>query len=145
MEDYNQRSWFAKNWAWVLPVGCCSGCLLMILLFIGGVGATAFSVFSNLKDSTPAEEVLIAVNKNSKAIEFLGTNIVSDGFPLGNISINNDDGEVDFVLPVRGDKGMGTLTVNGIRANQKWIYEDLYITIKETQEQINLLENLIVE
>ena len=145
MEDYNQRSWFARNWPWVLPVGCCSGCLLMFILFIGGIGATMFSVFSEFKGSTPVDEVLITVNANPKAIEFLGTDIISDGFPSGNISFDNDNGEVDFLLPVSGSKGEGTLTVNGIRVDQKWVYEDLYLTIKETQEQINLLGNLPIE
>ena len=140
MEDYNQRSWFSRNWPWVLPVGCCSGCLLMIVLFIGGIGASMFSVFSEFKDSTPIEEVLITVNANPKAIEFLGNDIISDGFPSGNISFDNDNGEVDFLLDVIGSKGEGVLTVNGIRIDKKWVYEDLYLTVKETQEQINLLK-----
>ena len=142
MEEYNQRSWFRKNWPWILPVGCCSGCLLIIVLFIGGLGATAYSVFSKFEAATPVQEVLITVNNTPKAVEILGANIISGGFPTGNITITNTDGEVDFVLPVRGDKGIGTLTVNGIRVNEKWIYEDLYLIIKETQEQVNLLENL---
>lgn len=145
MEDYSQRSWFRRNWAWILPVGCCSGCLLMLVLFIGGIGATVFSVFSNFKEATPIEEVLITVNANPKAIEFLGSDIVSDGFPSGNISLDNDNGEVYFLLPVAGSKGAGTLTVNGIRVNEKWVYEDLYLVIKETQEKINLLGNLPME
>ena len=141
MEDYNQRSWFSKNWPWVLPVGCCSGCLLVFLLFIGGIGATVLSVFSELKDASPIAALLIIANNNPKAKEILGTDIVSEGFPNGNISLNNDDGEVKFSIDIKGNKGAGTLYVNGIRANKKWIYEELYIIIKETAEQINLLEN----
>lgn len=141
MEDYNQRSWFSKNWPWVLPIGCCSGCLLVFLLFIGGIGATVLSVFSEMKNASPIEEVLIIANNNPKAKEILGTDIVSEGFPSGNISFNNDDGEVAFTILIRGSKDEGILSVDGIRVDEKWVYEDLYITIKETQEQINLLEN----
>ena len=38
----NQKSWIARNWPWALPVGCCSGCLVLVLLFVFGVGATIF-------------------------------------------------------------------------------------------------------
>ena len=43
---------------------------------------------------------------------------------------------------ITGTKGKGTLVVRGIKVNGIWAYEDLYVLIKETQEQINLLENL---
>ena len=145
MEDYNQRSWFTRNWPWVLPVGCCSGCLLMIVLFIGGIGATAFSIFNEFEAMSPTDEVLISVNKHVKAKEVLGNNIESKGFPNGNISVNNDDGEVKYSIIVMGDKQTGTLYVNGIRSNGKWIYEDLYIIIKESGAEINLLDNLPLE
>lgn len=139
MEEYNQKSWFSRNWPWALPVGCCSGCLLMFVLFIGGIGATIFTVFDEIKEMSPLEDVLIIVNKNEKAKEILGENIISKGFPNGNISLSNDDGEVKFSIPIKGEKGEGTLYVNGIRANKKWIYEDLYIIIKETAAQVDLL------
>ncbi|TYP99995.1 cytochrome oxidase complex assembly protein 1 [Tenacibaculum adriaticum] len=143
MEEYQERSWFSKNWPWALPLGCCSGCLLLFILFIGGIGTAVFGVFSELKEATPIEEILITVNKNPKATAILGTNIVSDGFPSGNISLNNNDREVAFTIPVKGSKVEGVLTVNGIRVDKKWFYEDLYVTIKETQEQINLLEKAL--
>lgn len=140
MEDYNQRSWFSKNWPWVLPVGCCSGCMVLVVMFFLGIGASVLSVFSEMKELSPIEEVLVVVNKNLKAIEILGTHIESEGFPSGNISLNDDSGDVAFEILVKGTKGKGVLTVNGIRANKKWVYEELYVTVKETQEQINLLE-----
>jgi len=139
MENSSQRSWFGKNWPWVLPVGCCSGCLIMILVFGIGIGSAVFSLFSEIKEMSPIDEVLVTVNENPKAIEILGENIKSNGFPNGNISIQNNDGEVKFSIPIKGEKGNGILYVNGIRANKKWVYEDLYILIKETAEEINLL------
>ena len=44
-------------------------------------------------------------------------------------------------MSIKGPKGKGTLIVSGIRTNGEWAYEDLYVRIKETQEEINLLEN----
>ena len=109
MEHSNQRSWFAKNWGWVLPVGCCSGCLIILLVFGVGVGAAVFSVFKEMKEMSPLEEVLVTVNENDKAKQILGGAIVSEGFPNGNISIQNGDGDVDYSIGVKGSKGTGTL------------------------------------
>ena len=142
MEDSYQRSWFSKNWPWVLPVGCCSGCLIMILVFGIGIGTAIFSVFSGIQEISPIEKTMEKVNQHPKAIEALGHNIEKKGFPIGNISVNNNNGEVKFSIQVEGEKGIGTLYVNGIRANKKWIYEDLYIIEKETAEEINLLDGL---
>ncbi len=41
MENAQQKSWFGRNWRWVLPVG---GCLTVILLFVFGIGALFFGV-----------------------------------------------------------------------------------------------------
>jgi len=110
-----------------------------VAVFVLGIGATFFSVFNELSELSPVEEILVTVNENPKVTETLGANVVSGGFPNGNISVNNNDGEVKFSIPVEGEKGKGTLYVNGIRANKKWVYEDLYIIVKETAQQINLL------
>ncbi|WP_075343444.1 cytochrome c oxidase assembly factor Coa1 family protein [Tenacibaculum agarivorans] len=140
MNEQNQKSWLGRNWPWVLPVGCCSGCLIGILVFIFGIGATVFGVVNEFMDASPIDDAVEIAKQNERVIELLGENIDSEGFPNGNISMRNDDGDVDFSITIRGDKGEGNLVVRGIRSDKKWIYEDLYVTIKETGEQINLLE-----
>lgn len=137
----NQKSWIARNWPWALPVGCCSGCLVLVLLFIFGVGATIFGVVNNLVELSPVEEGIERAEDNERVVEFIGFDIDTDGFPNGKISISNDDGEVDFRVPIKGDRGEGALIVKGIRKDKKWIYEDLYVIIKETNERINLLDS----
>ncbi len=140
MEEQKQKSWFARNWPWVLPVGCCSGCLILILLFVFGIGTAIFGVVNTFIEATPIDEVTEIARQNNTVIELLGDDIESEGFPNGNISMHNDDGEVDFSIRIVGSKGEGTLVVKGIRVDKKWVYEELYVLIKETGEQINLLE-----
>jgi len=50
MEVQQKKSWWGRNWPWVLPVG---GCLTVILLLVFGVGAIFFGVTNALKNSTP--------------------------------------------------------------------------------------------
>lgn len=140
MNIENQKSWLGRNWPWALPVGCCSGCLIFIIILIVGFGATVLSVVDSLGGLSPIEEAIERAEKNERVVQLLGEDIESDGFPNGTISISDSDGEVDFTIPIKGDKGEGLLVVKGIRKDKKWIYEDLYVTIKETNERINLLE-----
>lgn len=141
MNEYEEKSWFRRNWPWVLPLGCCSGCLIIGLFFIFGIGATIFGVVNQFTEMSPIEDAIEIAENNERVTALLGENLESNGFPNGNISINNDNGEVDFSIPITGEKGEGTLVVRGIRVNEKWVYEDLYIRIRATGEEINLLEN----
>lgn len=141
MEETSQKSWFSRNWMWAVPVGGCGcGCIGIILFFVFGVGAAIFGVSKLIDNATPVEYAMEQVRNNEKVKFLLGDEIEKYGIPSGNISLSNDDGDVDFSIPIRGDKGEGTLIIKGIKSNGEWIYEDLYVRIKETQEEINLLK-----
>ncbi|QXP72905.1 hypothetical protein H0I31_04190 [Tenacibaculum sp. AHE15PA] len=140
MEVQEQKSWFGRNWGWVVPVGGCGcGCIGLILLFVFGIGAAFFGISEMITNATPVEYAIEQASKNKEVLRYLGEPIEKYGIPSGNISINNDEGDVDFSIPISGPNGKGTLIIRGIRTNGEWIYEDLYVRIKETQEEINLL------
>ena len=140
MREQKQKSWFGRNWGWVVPVGGCGcGCIGLILLFVFGIGAAFFGISEIITNATPVEHAIKQAGKNKKVRSFLGEPIEKYGIPSGNISINNNDGDVDFSIPISGPNGKGTLIVRGIRTNGEWIYENLYVRIKETHEEINLL------
>ncbi|KAB1160756.1 hypothetical protein F7018_02450 [Tenacibaculum aiptasiae] len=142
MDEKHEKSWFGRNWMWAVPVGGCGcGCLLIVLFFVFGIGAAIFGVSKMIDNATPIEYAMEQVRNNEKVISLLGDNIEKYGIPSGNISLRNNDGDVDFSIPIRGSKGEGTLIVKGIKTDGEWVYEDLYVRIKETQEEINLLEN----
>lgn len=141
MNEQNQKGWWSRNWPWALPVGCCSGCLLFLIILVFGFGVAVFSFVDKFVEASPIEDAIEIAQKNKKVVEYLGEDITSNGFPNGNIKMNNDDGEVDFRIPIKGELGEGVLVVRGIRADKKWTYEDLYVVIKETGEKINLLEH----
>lgn len=144
MEEIKQKNWFQKNWMWAVPVGGCGcGCLVIVLFFIFGVGATLFGVSKMFDDATPVKYATELAFKNSKVIESLGDSIEKDGIPSGIISLTDADGEIDFSISIKGTKGAATIIVKGIKVNGEWVYEDLYVLIKESQEQINLLEKVV--
>ncbi|MGJ8745399.1 cytochrome c oxidase assembly factor Coa1 family protein [Polaribacter sp.] len=143
MEEIKQKSWFQRNWMWAVPVGGCGcGCVVIILLFIFGIGAAFFGISQAFNEATPIKYATELAFSNLEVQEALGNDLEKYGIPSGNISLNNDDGDIDFSIAIKGTKGVGSIVVRGIKTNGKWVYEDLYVFIKETQNQINLLEKV---
>ena len=141
MSEHQQKSWFGRNWGWVVPVGGCGcGCLVIILLFVFGIGAAFFGFSEMVNNATPIEYAVEQASNNKKVIDALGNDVENYGIPSGNISLDNSDGSIDFTIPIKGNNGKGTLVIKGIKVDGEWIYEDLYVILKETQEEINLLE-----
>lgn len=140
MENGRQKSWFGRNWLWVLPLG---GCLGVILLFVFGVGAVFFGVSKIIKESAPYEYAVNEATHSINVKEKLGNVIETDGLFEGNITINNSTGEADLKIPIKGPKGKGTIIVVAEKYGDDWVYEKLYVLIKETQEEINLLDQVM--
>ena len=141
MNEYvQQKSWFSRNWIWVVPTG---GCLLIIILFAFGIGAAIFGVSKIFTSSAPYEYAVEQASKNPNVIELLGDPVETAGIMQGNISTTNDSGEVNIKIPLKGPKGKGSVTIKGKKINGEWFYEELYVIIKETNEKINLLDKTL--
>ena len=140
MEAQTQKSWWGRNWPWVIPVG---GCLMVILLFVFGIGAVFFGVTKALKNSTPYEYAVDLATNHPDVIAYLGEPVETDGMLSGNISLDNSGGDVDFQIPLKGRNGKGSLIVKGEKIDGDWIYEKLYVLIKDSNEQINLLDKTL--
>ncbi len=137
MEEVRQKSWFGRNWMWVVPVG---GCTTLIIIGVIFVGTLFFGVTKMFKNSTPYDYALEQASNNPDIIFILGNDIEADGMISGNISFKNDSGEADFSIPIKGPNGKGRIFVIAEKKDGLWVYEKLYVLIKETQEEINLLE-----
>ena len=60
MEEVKQKSWFGRNWVWVVPLG---GCLTIIALFVLGIGALVFGVSKNAPQNNKTDiDKAIATN-----------------------------------------------------------------------------------
>ena len=132
-----QKSWFRRNWIWAVP-GC--GCVGIILLFVFGAGAAFFGIKNFVKNATPYEYAVEQAINNPDVILILGEPVETDGMMSGNVSIQNNGGNANFTVPIKGMNGKATLVVAAERFDGKWVYEDLYVIIKDSQERINLLD-----
>lgn len=137
MSEYvHQKSWFSRNWLWVVPV---SGCLLGILLLVFGVGAALFGVTKLITGSEPYEFALDRAKTNEQVVHIIGEPIETDGIMQGNISIKNSKGEADIRIPIKGPDGKAVIIVKAEKYDGEWKYDELYVIIKKTKEQINLI------
>ncbi len=134
----SQKSWFGRNWIWVVPTG---GCLTLIILFIVFIGATVFGVSKLITESGPYQEAIEKVNNDDYVIKQLGSPIESTGIPSGNISLQNDEGSASFSIPIEGPKGTAKLYVTGTKLQNTWEYSEVYLIISDTGEEIDLINN----
>ena len=139
-EHTQQKSWFGRNWIWVIPTG---GCLTLILLFVFGIGAAIFGVSKIFKNATPYEYAIEQASSNLRVIELLGEPVETAGIMQGNISIKNDSGEADFKIPLKGHEGRGSVIIKADKIDGEWFYEELYVLIKGANEKINLLDKTL--
>ena len=137
MEDnYSEvkKNWWDRNWKWFVPTGCL-GLLVVFGLFIAGI---FFGVTSMMKDSDAYKEAMTIVQHDKLVNDKLGNHIEADGMASGSISINNDAGNCDLQIPIKGSKGKGTLFVVAVKRG-KWKYNELSVYVEATDEQIDLL------
>lgn len=109
---------------------------LAVLVIIGW-----FTIFvENLMKSSGAYSSAFASAKSSPAvIAALGVPVKDRFFVTGTISENDTSGSAQLVIPINGPKGTASLYVSASKALGKWHFDDLFVRIDKTQEQIDLL------
>lgn len=139
MEDSNElivrKSWWDRNWKWLVPTGCLSIVLLFVLFIVG----IFFGVTSMMTDSDVYKEVMTEVQHNKVVTEKLGKPIEEDGMTSGNISLSNNTGNCDLQIPIKGSKGKGTIFIVAEKRGT-WKYSVKSVYIEKTKEEIDLLK-----
>tara|TARA_R110002020_G_scaffold303939_2_gene519556 strand:- start:207723 stop:208178 length:456 start_codon:yes stop_codon:yes gene_type:complete len=143
MSNYNneliekERSWWSRNWKWVVPTG---GCLTIILLAIILLGTAVFGFVSEVKKGTGADDAFEIARVNKRVQTELGEPIEKDGFGSYNVSINNGHKTAEAKIPIRGPKGEATLYVKTSGSDDDKTYEILEVQVEDTGERIDIRE-----
>lgn len=134
-----QRSWWSRNWKWVVPVGCLVLVLPLLALagFIGGILAI---VFGSIKSTDVCQQALALARSNPAVIEALGEPVEDGWLMSGNINTSGPSGSADVSIPLHGPKGKGTLYAVATKSAGRWEYETLEVEVRGRDERINLLE-----
>lgn len=125
--DHPPGGWFARNWKWVVIFGC----LTPILLAGGCVAAVVFIAFGAIRATDVYDNAILRAQNDPRVIEHLGAPVKAGWWVTGNVSINNDQGTADFVLPLNGSKKRGKLEVEASRDGGPWNYSVLRVRVDD--------------
>ena len=141
MEEYKQKSWFARNWGWVLG----GGCLTIIVIVVLAIGGLIYTVSDAVTESEPYTHALTKTTENEKVISFLGEPIETNGMGSTSFSYKNGSSTAQLTIPIKGPKDEGSIIVNAEKINDEWAYSELYVKIDGETERVNLLDTAIEE
>jgi hypothetical protein len=138
MDQPVNRSWWSRNWKWVLPVGC----LTPLVLCCGGVAIIASVIFGTLKSSDVYTEALAAAKSNDEVKALLGEPIEAGMWVLGEITLQNNSGSANLTIPISGPKGSATVDAAATKVAGKWTFSVLEVTADDGNTHINLRQKV---
>ena len=128
-------NWWTRNWKWFVPTGC----LTLIVLFVGFIVSICLIVFGAIKSTGAYQDALAKAKTNPAVIEALGSPIKDGLFVSGSSNVNGASGESNLSIPISGPKGKGTIYVSAKKSLGRWQYSNLVVEIQSTGERIDLL------
>lgn len=141
MEEITQKSWFSRNWGWLLG----GGCLTLIVIVIIAIVGVVYKVSDSISGSEPYVYALSKATDNQDVIDFLGEPIETNGMGSTNYSYKNGSTIAGLTIPIKGPKDEGEIVVEAEKINDEWAYYTLYVKIDGESEVINLEENVTEE
>lgn len=130
-----KRSWWGRNWFWVVPVGC----LLPILTCAGIITLIVTLVFGLLKSSYPYTDSLATLQSDQRVVSILGTPIDTDFFVMGQVQLNGSSGHADISYGVSGPLGSADVHVIASKSAGQWTYTQFTIDPDGPGQPIDML------
>jgi len=129
-----QRSWWGRNWKWVVPLGCLSP-----LIVVGGCVAALYFVFTGWIESSEAyTDSFAAVARDPQVQAALGDPITAGRITSGNLSFTNDSGSADFTYRIDGPKDNASVHVVANRKADVWTVKTNHVVINSTNEELDV-------
>jgi hypothetical protein len=135
MEPPQERSWFGRNWKWLLPVGC-----LLPFVAVGGcVTVLVVGVFGALKASEGFSQSLAMVRADQQVKDVLGEPLEPAFLVSGNINVSTQGGNADVHYDITGPKGTGTVHAEAFKEAGSWRFRTLIVETS-SGEKIDVLD-----
>lgn len=129
-----KKGWFSRNWKWFVPLLV----VVSVLLVAGFVVGIVASVFGLMKSSDAYKKAVARVNADPQVISALGEPVQEAMFFTGNVNLTNDSGHANFVIPVSGPHGKGTLYVIADKSAGSWTFSTLSVEVEGSGQKIDL-------
>ncbi len=129
------RTWWGRNWKWVVPVGC----LTPLLACGGAIVLTVLLVFSTIRSSDVSREAVARAKADGDVQALLGTPI-EEGFSVsGSLEVSGPSGSAELSIPLSGPKGSATLYVVATKSAGRWEFSTLQVAPRAAAARVDLL------
>ena len=135
MNGVQKRSWWQRNWKWVVPVGC----LTPIIICGGGVALFMSLILGTMKSSEAYSQSLAQVKADTAIQAALGTPIEAGFMVSGNVSFDGSSGHADLSYSVIGPNDSGQVFAIADKTAGAWRFTMLDVQIASTGDRIDLL------
>jgi hypothetical protein len=139
--DAPRRSWFGRNWVWVLPVGC----LAPVVLCCGVPALIGYLVLGGLKSSDVYKEAMARAKASDAVKQALGEPVEDAFLPMGSVNVENDTGHADFMVALKGSKGAAQYHIVADKKAGKWTYQTLEVAVSGQNGQPSKTIELLTE
>ncbi|TXE20203.1 hypothetical protein ES731_06750 [Psychroflexus gondwanensis] len=145
-ELIEQKSWWKRNWKWLVPV---SGIIMISLaiFFSSGMDGIGADLAQAYTDTELYKNALEKVKSDQKANELLGKIEPIDKLAIleGEVHYTNENQTVNSTIRLKGTKGKAKLDISADRINNEWNYTKINVRIKNPPENKQTIEILKVE
>ena len=135
MAAVGQRSWWQRNWIWIVPAGC----LGLVAALVALVGAVVILVFTGIRSSGVYQEAVQLARDNPRVIDALGAPIEVGLLVSGSIHVSGSSGDAELAIPLHGASNRGTLRVVARREGGRWLFEQAEVEVRGREDPIDLL------
>lgn len=127
-----RRSWWGRNWKWVVPVGV----ILPLVLCGTCVGVIVFA-FGAIRNHEVTQEAFSRAKADPEVIALLGEPLEMGRFVSGTLEAGGSGGEADLSIPISGPKGAATIKAVATK-NGTWNYSKLIVVPGDGGAEIDL-------
>ena len=115
------------------------GCASILVLGCLGIAALVVIVFGAIKSTDAYKGARATAEHDPRVIAVLGSPIEPGWWVSGNVNVDANGGNADFVFPISGPKGEGRVHAVATRDTSGWHYREIVFTPK-TGPPIDLLK-----
>jgi hypothetical protein len=141
-----EKSWFKRNWKWIVPIFLFV-ISFIVLLLSSGLGGLLGDYRKAYADSSLYAIPMEKVKSNIRVREVLG-----EIEPMGKMAILNgaihyseDNKFVDTTIKIFGENGKAMLDISAEWINGSWVYNKINVRIKnpsENREVIPIIKSI---
>ena len=140
-ELIEQKSWWKRNWKWLVPL---SGIVVfsLVIFFSSGMGGIGADLAKAYADTELYNNALEKVKSDKRITELLGEIEPIDKMAIleGQVVYSNENKTINSTVRILGNKGKARMDISADRIENEWNYTKISVRIKNPPENNQTIE-----